>query len=313
MGSHGGGKTCHLSMHRHLSWDSFQGSAMVFVLDVENRALSQQILDTMLGFAAGVMLAASYWSLLAPAIEIAEQSPLYGPEGRWAFVPAAIGFGLGAFSMLFTEQLLPFLGLGSKPENWEKKDDDYNGNDVHKKAGEANDVESSAAIHDDAITSFVSAKDMSYRRVILLVIAITMHNFPEGMAVGVGFGSIGHAPGATFSNAVNLAIGIGLQNFPEGLAVSMPLRREGMSPFKAFMWGQLSGAVEPIGGLIGAAAVLYVQPILPYALSFAAGAMIFVVVDDLIPEAHQSGNSKLATIGTILGFIVMMAMDVALG
>ncbi|ETV64592.1 hypothetical protein, variant [Aphanomyces astaci] len=245
------------------------GSAMVFVLDVENRALSQQILDTMLGFAAGVMLAASYWSLLAPAIEIAEQSPLYGPEGRWAFVPAAIGFGLGAFSMLFTEQLLPFLGLGSKPENWEKKDDDYNGNDVHKKAGEAStrststvrrrkpsdhsiqphDVESSAAIHDDAITSFVSAKDMSYRRVILLVIAITMHNFPEGMAVGVGFGSIGHAPGATFSNAVNLAIGIGLQNFPEGLAVSMPLRREGMSPFKAFMWGQLSGAVEPIGGV----------------------------------------------------------------
>ncbi|RHZ24077.1 hypothetical protein DYB37_012366 [Aphanomyces astaci] len=307
MGSHGGGKTCHLSMHHHLSWDSFQGSAMVFVLDVENRALSQQILDTMLGFAAGGMLAASYWSLLAPAIEIAEQSPLYGPEGRWAFVPAAIGFGLGAFSMLFTEQLLPFLGLGSKPENWEKKDDDYNGNDVHKKAGEANDVESSAASHDDAITSFVSAKDMSYRRVILLVIAITMHNFPEGMAVGVGFGSIGHAPGATFSNAVNLAIGIGLQNFPEGLAVSMPLRREGMSPFKAFMWGQLSGV------LIGAAAVLYVQPILPYALSFAAGAMIFVVVDDLIPEAHQSGNSKLATIGTILGFIVMMAMDVALG
>ncbi|ETV95875.1 hypothetical protein, variant [Aphanomyces invadans] len=240
------------------------GSALVFVLDVENRALSQKILDTMLGFAAGVMLAASYWSLLAPAIEIAEESPLYGPEGRWAFFPAAIGFGLGAFCMLFTERLLPFLGLGSKPENWEKKDDDFSYHNVNKKGGSdggsnvrrrkpsdhgvlPDDVESTG--HDDAIMSFVSAKDMSYRRVILLVIAITVHNFPEGMAVGVGFGSIGHAPGATFSNAVNLAIGIGLQNFPEGLAVSMPLRREGMPPFKAFMWGQFSGVVEPIGGL----------------------------------------------------------------
>ncbi|KAF0697755.1 Aste57867_11587 [Aphanomyces stellatus] len=298
------------------------GSAMVFILDVENRALSQQILDTMLGFAAGVMLAASYWSLLAPAIEIAEQSPLYGPDGRWAFLPAAIGFGLGAFSMLFTEQALPLLGLGSKPENWEKKDDDYAYSSVKKGSGGTSNVRrrkpsvdevESPASHDDAIASFVSSKDQSYRRVILLVIAITVHNFPEGMAVGVGFGSIGHSPTATFSNAVSLAIGIGLQNFPEGLAVSMPLRREGMSPFKAFMWGQLSGVVEPIGGIIGAAAVMFVQPILPYALSFAAGAMIFVVVDDLIPEAHQSGNSKLATIGTIVGFIVMMTMDVALG
>ncbi|CAK4102400.1 unnamed protein product [Aphanomyces euteiches] len=270
----------------------------------------------MLGFAAGVMLAASYWSLLAPAIEIAEQSPLYGPDGRYAFLPAAVGFSLGAFSMLFTEKALPLLGLGSKPENWEKKDDDYNENNskkqgLRRRKPSDHDVESPG--HDDAVMSFVSAKDTSYRRVILLVIAITVHNFPEGMAVGVGFGSIGHSPGATFSNAVNLAIGIGLQNFPEGLAVSMPLRREGMSPFKAFMWGQLSGVVEPIGGILGAAAVMFVQPILPYALSFAAGAMIFVVVDDLIPEAHQSGNSKLATIGTIVGFIVMMTMDVALG
>ncbi|EQC37125.1 hypothetical protein SDRG_05352 [Saprolegnia diclina VS20] len=309
------------------------GSALVFVLDVENKELSQKILDSMLGFAAGVMLAASYWSLLAPAIEIAEESPLYGPEGRWAFVPAAVGFALGAGSMLLTEHVLPLLGLDTKPESWDKKDDDLKVSAVtpdktrstssdglrrrKTKKNDAPDDEAPSkqddAVHDDAIQSFVSAKDMSFRRVVLLVIAITMHNFPEGMAVGVGFGSIGHTSSATFGNAVNLAIGIGLQNFPEGLAVSMPLRREGMPPFKAFMWGQLSGLVEPIGGLLGAFAVVYVQPILPYALSFAAGAMVFVVVDDLIPEAHQSGNAKLATIGTIVGFIVMMTMDVALG
>jgi zinc transporter 11 len=149
--------------------------------------------------------------------------------------------------------------------------------------------------------------------VLLLVVAITIHNFPEGMAVGVGFGSIGQSPSATFAGAVNLAIGIGLQNFPEGLAVSMPLLREGVSPFQAFMWGQLSGIVEPIGGLLGAWLVTYVQPLLPYALSFAAGAMVFVVVDELVPAAHESGNRQLATFGTILGFVVMMSMDVALG
>ncbi|OQR93237.1 Zinc (Zn2)-Iron (Fe2) Permease (ZIP) Family [Achlya hypogyna] len=299
------------------------GSALVFVLDVDNKVLSQKILDSMLGFAAGVMLAASYWSLLAPAIEIAEESPLYGPEGRWAFVPAAVGFALGAGSMLLTEHILPLIGLDAKPESWDKKEDAVTPKKPltdtqlrrRKKDDDAteDDKNPGGEGHDDAITSFVSAKDMSFRRVVLLVIAITMHNFPEGMAVGVGFGSIGHTSSATFGNAVNLAIGIGLQNFPEGLAVSMPLRREGMPPFKAFMWGQLSGLVEPVGGLLGAFAVTYVQPILPYALSFAAGAMIFVVVDDLIPEAHQSGNAKLATIGTIVGFIVMMTMDVALG
>ncbi|RHY22906.1 hypothetical protein DYB32_009362 [Aphanomyces invadans] len=227
------------------------------------------------GFAAGVMLAASYWSLLAPAIEIAEESPLYGPEGRWAFFPAAIGFGLGAFCMLFTERLLPYLGLGSKPENWEKKDDDFSYHNVNKKGGS------------DGGSNVRRRKPSDH----------------------------GVLPDSIESHSIDLMAfhSTGLQNFPEGLAVSMPLRREGMPPFKAFMWGQLSGVVEPIGGLIGAAAVLYVQPILPYALSFAAGAMIFVVVDDLIPEAHQSGNSKLATIGTIVGFIVMMTMDVALG
>ncbi|GAB9466975.1 hypothetical protein Gpo141_00004335 [Globisporangium polare] len=276
------------------------GSAMVFFLDVNDKKKSQKILDWMLGFAGGVMIAASYWSLLAPAIEIAEESGIYG---RFAFLPAAIGFGLGAAALFATESVLPMIEKWfGKPENMSKKNDDL--------------YDSRVAAGPDPMASYgvnVGGKPNSFRRVLLLVIAITLHNLPEGMAVGVGFGSIGHSPSATFSNAVSLTIGIGLQNFPEGLAVSMPLRREGMSAWKAFMWGQLSGLVEPIGGMIGAGAVLYVQPILPYALAFAAGAMIFVVVDDLIPEANQSGNQKLATFGVIVGFIVMMAMDVALG
>ncbi|CAI5724698.1 unnamed protein product [Hyaloperonospora brassicae] len=262
------------------------GAAMVFVLDVENKRTSQKILDGMLGFATGVMLAASYWSLLAPAIDIATQDDeRYGPDGRYAFVPAAVGFTLGALTLFGTEKVLPVL------ETLVHEEDDGR-------------VEPDAA---------KCTNRNSFRRVLMLVIAITLHNLPEGMAVGVGFGSIGHSARATFANARNLAIGIGLQNFPEGLAVSMPLRREGASAFRAFMWGQASGLVEPIGGLIGAGAVLYVQPILPYALSFAAGAMIFVVVDDLVPETTQSGNQKLATFGTIVGFVVMMVMDVALG
>ncbi|DAZ96038.1 TPA: hypothetical protein N0F65_000033, partial [Lagenidium giganteum] len=313
------------------------GAALVFVLDVENKETSQKILDGMLGFAGGVMLAASYWSLLAPAIEIAEESELYGPDGRWAFVPAAVGFALGAATLFAAEKVLPWIegsSGSSMADAYAKKDDDF---DLHPAAHQHVAPQSSLRQRKpgnnstsldmpyvpapgsqrndvDAMASFgVHKQASSFRRVLLLVIAITLHNFPEGMAVGVGFGSIGHSPSASFGNAVNLAIGIGLQNFPEGLAVSMPLRREGMSPFKAFMWGQLSGLVEPLGGLIGAAAVMYVQPILPYALSFAAGAMIFVVVDDLIPEANQSGNQKLSTFGVIVGFIVMMTMDVALG
>ncbi|KAH7463119.1 hypothetical protein PRIC1_001826 [Phytophthora ramorum] len=275
------------------------GSAMVFVLDVEDKQTSQKILDGMLGFAGGVMLAASYWSLLAPSIEIAAESELYGPDGRWSFVPAAVGFTLGALTLFGTEQVLPLLEkfLGVSPHSMGGTD----GNLKQKKK------------NDDFEDKPSAARTSSFRRVLLLVIAITLHNLPEGMAVGVGFGSVGHSSSASFANAVNLAIGIGLQNFPEGLAVSMPLRREGTSAFRAFMWGQASGLVEPIGGLIGAGAVLYVQPILPYALSFAAGAMIFVVVDDLIPETTQSGNQKLATFGTIVGFVVMMVMDVALG
>ncbi|KAF1334131.1 Zinc-iron permease, partial [Globisporangium splendens] len=280
---------------------------MVFFLDVNDKKKSQKILDWMLGFAGGVMIAASYWSLLAPAIEIAEESGVYG---RWAFIPAAVGFGLGAAALFATESVLPMLeNMFGRPQDLSKKDDDLHNSKVqYGEHRTGPDPMASYGVHAGA-----GGKHNSFRRVLLLVIAITLHNLPEGMAVGVGFGSIGHSPSATFSNAVSLAIGIGLQNFPEGLAVSMPLRREGMSAWKAFMWGQLSGLVEPFGGIIGAGAVLYVQPILPYALAFAAGAMIFVVVDDLIPEANQSGNQKLATSGVIVGFIVMMAMDVALG
>eukprot|EP01098_Paradermamoeba_levis_P000834 TRINITY_DN10967_c0_g1_i1.p1 TRINITY_DN10967_c0_g1~~TRINITY_DN10967_c0_g1_i1.p1 ORF type:complete len:191 (-),score=46.28 TRINITY_DN10967_c0_g1_i1:177-749(-) len=152
----------------------------------------------------------------------------------------------------------------------------------------------------------------TWHRVILLVLAITVHNFPEGLAVGVGFGSVGRSASATFQNARNLAIGIGLQNFPEGLAVSLPLRRAGASPWKSFWFGQLSGMVEPIAGLLGAFSVSFSEPLLPYSLAFAAGSMIYVVVDDLIPEAINSGNSLLCTWGCMLGFVVMMSMDVAL-
>ena len=154
----------------------------------------------------------------------------------------------------------------------------------------------------------------SWRKSILLVLAITLHNFPEGLAVGVAFGAVAAGiPSASLAGAVALAIGIGLQNFPEGLAVSVPLRREGLSRFKSFWYGQLSGAVEPIGGILGAVAVLAMRPILPYALAYAAGAMIFVVVEDAVPESQLSGNTDIATLGAMLGFAVMMTLDVALG
>ncbi|GMF26455.1 unnamed protein product [Phytophthora lilii] len=215
------------------------GAAMVFVLDVRDARASRRILDAMLGFAGGVMLAASYWSLLAPALEIAREAPRYGPDGRWAFVPAAVGSTLGAPTLFGTEKLLPLLervagagGDGDAELQRSKKDDDYKREQQH-----------------ESYDKPTVASTSSFRRVLLLVIAITLHNLPEGMAVGVGFGSVGHSSKASFANAVNLAIGIGLQNFPEGLAVSMPLRREGTSAFKAFMWGQASGLVEPIGGV----------------------------------------------------------------
>jgi len=241
------------------------GAAVVFTA----RDVSKKVLDTMLGFAAGVMIAASYWSLLAPAIEMSEGGNLP------AWVPAAVGFLIGAAFLRGIDRVLPHLHLGFPME-------------------EAEGVKT------------------SWRRSTLLVTAITLHNIPEGLAVGVAFGAVAAGlPAATLPAAIALAIGIGIQNFPEGLAVSMPLRREGMSRRKSFWYGQLSGAVEPVAGVIGAAAVILARPILPYALAFAAGAMVFVVVEELIPESQRGGNTDLATMGAILGFVVMMMLDVA--
>jgi ZIP family zinc transporter len=242
------------------------GAAGVFFMKNINRKL----LDLMLGFAAGVMIAASFWSLLAPAIEMSEGGSVP------SFVPAVSGFLLGGAFLWGIDRLLPHLHLGLPVE-------------------EAEGIKT------------------TWQRSILLILAITIHNIPEGLAVGVAFGAVASGfPSATIAAAIALAFGIGIQNFPEGLAVSMPLRREGMSRAKSFFWGQLSGIVEPIAGVLGAAAVVFARPVLPYALSFAAGAMIFVVAEELIPESQREGTD-VATIGVMFGFAVMMLLDVALG
>ena len=244
------------------------GAALVFFF----KTINQRVLDAMMGFAAGVMIAASFWSLLAPAIEMSEtvsSLPAWGP--------ALIGFLAGGVFLSSVDKILPHL-------------------------------------HPDLAIEQAEGISTRWRRSVLLVLAITLHNIPEGLAVGVAFGAVVHnLPAATIGGAVALAIGIGLQNFPEGTAVSVPLRREGMSRRKAFWYGQLSGAVEPLFGVLGAVAVLTMKPVLPYALSFAAGAMIFVVVEELIPESQRAGNTDLATLATLLGFSVMMVLDVALG
>lgn len=243
------------------------GAAVVFLFKEINR----KVLDGMLGFAAGVMIAASFWSLLEPSIEMAVSLNMK------AWVPAAVGFLAGGLFLWAVDKILPHLHSGMKTE-------------------EAEGIKT------------------SWQRSILLVLAITLHNIPEGLAVGVAFGALGtNISSATFAGAAALAIGIGIQNFPEGAAVSIPLRREGMSRWKSFLYGQASGIVEPIAAVIGAAAVVHMRPILPYALSFAAGAMIFVVVEELIPESQLGKNTDFATLGTILGFVVMMVLDVALG
>ena len=243
------------------------GASIVFFFKNINR----KVLDGMLGFAAGVMIAASFWSLLAPAIEMAEES------GIPSWIPATSGFLLGGIFIRLIDKVLPHLHMGFP-------------------VAEAEGLPT------------------SWRRSVLLVLAITLHNIPEGLAVGVAFGAISAGmPSATLAGAIALAIGIGIQNFPEGAAVSVPLRREGLSRFKCFWYGQLSGIVEPIAGVLGAAAVIFMRPILPYALAFAAGAMIFVVVEDLIPESQLEKNTDIATMGAMLGFAVMMTLDVALG
>jgi zinc transporter, ZIP family len=246
------------------------GAGLVFFF----KTINKTILNFMLGFAAGVMIAASYWSLLAPAIEMSES------QGQTAWITAAVGFLAGGLFLWLIDKLLPHLHIGL----------------------ERNKAEGIKT---------------RWQRSILLVLAITLHNIPEGLAVGVAFGAVASGiPAASLSGAVALAIGIGLQNFPEGAAVSIPLRREGFSRKKAFLFGQASGLVEPIAGVLGAFAVISMRAILPYALAFAAGAMIYVVVEELIPEAqHNEGGSStdLATIGCMLGFAVMMILDVALG
>ncbi|EGT54633.1 hypothetical protein CAEBREN_04867 [Caenorhabditis brenneri] len=297
------------------------GASLVFIM----RHQSKKLLDVSLGFAAGVMIAASFWSLLAPAIESAEET-----YKDWAFVPVAIGFAIGAGFVYLADTLLPscvgeagMTSLLSAPTPRSETEmslmqvrEDL---DVAALARSVNEEhrerDRSVEIGTDKRPDVIPEEDyrQSWRRILLLILAVTVHNIPEGLAVGVGFGSAGKTSKATFESAFNLAIGIGLQNFPEGLAVSLPLAAFGHSKLKAFWYGQLSGMVEPIAALLGAAAVIVMQPILPYALAFAAGAMIFVVVDDIIPEAQRNGNGKLASLGCIIGFLVMMSMDVGLG
>lgn len=242
------------------------GSAMVFLF----KEINKKVLNSMLGFASGVMIAASFWSLLNPALKIAEDI------GVNPWLMTSLGFMSGGFFLWGIDKILPHLhqGLKAKPEGIKT----------------------------------------SWQRSILLVLAVTIHNIPEGLAVGVAFGVLGSGlETASLTGAIALAFGIGLQNFPEGAAISVPLRREGMKRIKAFHYGQLSGAVEPVAALIGAYFVVGMTSLLPFALSFAAGAMIYVVVEELIPEAQSARNEDSATLGTMAGFTIMMILDVALG
>lgn len=243
------------------------GASLVFLFKGMNRTL----LDGMLGFTGGVMVAASFWSLLAPGIEMS------AGEGFVRVTPSAVGFAMGALFIFSLDKILPHLHINFKESEKE-------------------------------------GLKSPWHRTTLLVLAITLHNIPEGLAVGVLFGGVAAGmPEASIAGAVALAIGIGIQNFPEGLAVSMPLRRQGVSKFKSFWYGQLSAAVEPIAAVIGAVAVSFFTPILPYALAFAAGAMIFVVVEEVVPETQRDNNTDIATLGFIGGFIIMMTLDVGLG
>ena len=256
------------------------GAGLVFFFNSSNR----KILDSALGFTGGVMIAASFWSLLSPAIAYVEIQNDMGLSNTPVWLPPAIGFFLGALFLYILDKTIPHLHIFGKKE-------------------EAEGIET------------------NWKKTVLLVLAIALHNIPEGLAVGVAFGALanpellgmdGHSV-FTIGGAIALGIGIGIQNFPEGFAVSMPLRRMGVSKWKSWKWGQLSAIVEPIFAVLGAAIVMTVLPILPYALAFAAGAMIFIVVEEVIPESQRGGNTDLATMGLIGGFIVMMCLDVALG
>lgn len=292
------------------------------------RGNQRKFMDISLGFAAGVMLAASYWSLLEPALEMAAGLDTYGENGQWAFLPVSVGFFLGAAFVYGTDTVMSNTGIASPLDLINKKKTDSDTElpvrtqvlqmsetitdselRLRKGLGAGSEVYS---IGEKERMNELRRKD-SWRRIVLLIVAVTVHNIPEGLAVGVGFGAIGRTKSATFESARNLAIGIGIQNFPEGIAVSLPLKASGYSTAKSIWYGQLSGLVEPIAGVMGAALVTLIVPILPYALAFAAGAMVYVVVDDIVPEAQSEGNGKAASWGAIVGFIVMMSLDVALG
>ncbi len=242
------------------------GSAMVFFM---KNKINKKVEKLLLGFASGVMIAASVWSLLIPAIEMSET------QGKIAWLPASIGFLLGIIFLLILDSVVPHLHLNNdKPEG-------------------------------------IKAK---LKKTTMLVFAVTLHNIPEGMAVGVTFaGAILGNSGITMAGAFALAIGIAIQNFPEGAIISMPLKEEGTSKSKAFLYGTLSGIVEPIGAILTILLTEIVVPILPYLLSFAAGAMIYVVVEELIPESQGGEHSNIGTIGVAIGFVIMMILDVALG
>ena len=244
------------------------GAALVFT----TKTINQRLLDSMLGFAGGVMIAASYWSLLGPAIELSADHHI----GAW--FPAALGFLLGGIFIWGFDKILPHL-------------------------------------HPNAPLSQAEGLSPKRRkRSTLLVLAITLHNIPEGLAVGIAFGALANSgTEASLAGALTLAIGIGIQNFPEGVAVSMPLRADGLTRRKSFFYGQFSGMVEPIAAVIGALAVSFFEPLLPYALSFAAGSMIFVVAEEVIPSSQEKGNNDLASMSLMIGFTLMMILDVALG
>ena len=256
------------------------GAGLVFFFKSSNR----KVLDMSLGFTGGVMIAASFWSLLAPAIEYVEMQNKIGASNMPSWFAPTVGFLLGALFLFILDKIIPHLHLFNK-----KKD--------------------------------AEGMSTNWQKTILLVLAIALHNIPEGLAVGVAFGALAFPEFGgmelegvfTIGTAVALAIGIAIQNFPEGFAVSMPLRRQGLTRFKSWQWGQLSAIVEPIFAVIGAAIVIQVLPILPYALSFAAGAMIFIVVEEVIPETQLDKYTDIATLGFIGGFVIMMILDDALG
>ena len=242
------------------------GSAIVFFM---KNKINNKIEKLLLGFASGVMIAASIWSLIIPSIDMAKEQNII------SWLPATIGFLLGILFLLILDCIIPHLHLNSnKPEGVKSK----------------------------------------LQKTTMMVLAVTLHNIPEGMAVGVVFaGAITGNSGITLAGAIALAIGIAIQNFPEGAIISMPLKAEGISKFKAFLYGTLSGIVEPIGAILTIGLTSIVVPILPYILSFAAGAMIYVVVEELIPSAQTGEHSNMSTIGLSIGFIVMMILDITLG